>query len=163
MLEHLEVATVFLSEENNVSIFGVLPIVHGLITKLEVNDDDFSCIKEFKATIALQQRLGLDYLNPTEIVLASAIDPRFRNLKFLDDELKGGVKLEITRLMKELVESADSVHVAPVQLPCKKKTKTALDILLGEEEDDDPHDDCEDEVSQYFAEKVVTRNTNPLQ
>ena len=94
-------------------------------------------------------------------MLASSSDPRFRNLKFLDDKLKGDVKLEITRLMKEWVESADSVHVVPVQLPCKK-TKTALGILLGEE-NDDPHHDCEDEVSQYFAEKVVPRNTNPLQ
>jgi len=81
----------------------------------------------------------------------------------LDDELKGVVRIEITRLMKELMESADSVHVAPVQSPCKKKTKTALDILLGEEVDDDSHDVCEDEVSQYFAEKVVPRDTNPLQ
>jgi len=48
VLEHLEVATVFLSEENNVSISGVLPIVHGLIAKLEVKDDDSSCINEFK-------------------------------------------------------------------------------------------------------------------
>ena len=94
-------------------------------------------------------------------MLASAIDPRFRNLKFLDDKLKDDVRLEITRLMTELVESTDSVHVAPVQSPCKKKTKTAL--FLGEEGDDDPYDDCEDEVSQYFAEKVVTKNTNPLQ
>ena len=34
-------------------------------------------------------------------MLVSAIDPRFHNLKFLDDKLKGDVKLEITRLMKE--------------------------------------------------------------
>ena len=47
-------------------------------------------------------------------MLASVIDPRFRNLKFLDDKLKGDDRLKITRLMKELVESADSVHVAPV-------------------------------------------------
>ena len=166
VLAHLEVATVFLSEENNVSISGVLPIVHGLIAKLEVKDDDSSCINKFKTkvSIALRRRWQLDYLNPTEIpVLASALDPRFRNLKYLDDELKGVVRIEITRLMKELMESADSVHVAPVQSPCKKKTKTALDILLDEEGDDDSHDDCEVEVSQYFAEKVVPRDTNPLQ
>ena len=96
-------------------------------------------------------------------MLASAIDPRFHNLKVLDDKQKDDVRLEITRLMKELMESADSVHVAPLQSPCKKKTETALDILLGEEGDDDPYDDCEDEFRQYFAEKVVPRNTNPLQ
>ena len=62
--------------------------------------------------------------------------------------------------MKELM---DSVHIAPAQSSYKKKTKTALDILLGEEGDDDPCDNCEEEVRQYFAEKAVPRNTNPLQ
>ena len=56
MLEHLEVATVFLSEENNVSISGMLPTVHGLIMKLEVNDDDSSCIKEFKTKVSIALR-----------------------------------------------------------------------------------------------------------
>ena len=101
VLEHLEVATVFLSEENNVSISCVLPIVHGLITKLEVVHDDSSSIKEFKTKVsaALQQRWGVNYLNSNEIlVLACAIDPRFRNLRFLSDEQKEDVRLEITRL-----------------------------------------------------------------
>jgi len=54
----LEVATVYLSEENNVSISCVLPIVHELITKLEAVHDDSSSIKEFKTKVsaALQQR-----------------------------------------------------------------------------------------------------------
>ena len=46
----------FLSEENNVSISGVLPIVHGPITKLEVNHDDSSCIKEFKTKVSIALR-----------------------------------------------------------------------------------------------------------
>jgi len=55
VLEHLEVATVFLNEENNVSISCVLPIVHGLTSKIE---DDSSYIKEFKTKVsaALQRR-----------------------------------------------------------------------------------------------------------
>ena len=36
MLESLEVATVFFSEETNVSISVVLPVIYGLITKLAV-------------------------------------------------------------------------------------------------------------------------------
>jgi len=73
----------------------------------------------------------------------------------------GDVRLEITRLMKQLMDSAALFHILPVQLSCKK-TKTALDILLGEEGDDDPCDDYEDEVRRYFMEKLVPRNTNPL-
>jgi len=113
-------------------------------SKLEVIKDDS---KEFKTKVsaALQRRWGLKYLDPSEIpVLANAVDPRLRNLKFLSDELKGNVRLEITRLMKQLMDSAALVHIPLVQSPHKKKT--ALDILLGEEGDNDYCDDCEETV-----------------
>ena len=42
----------FLSEENNMSISCVLPIVHGLITKLKAVHDDSSSIKEFKTKVS---------------------------------------------------------------------------------------------------------------
>jgi len=89
VLEHLEAATVFLSEENNISISAVLPIVCGLITTLEVNDGDSASVKEFKRKVssaALTRRYELDDLCPNEIpLLVSALDPRFLNLKFLND------------------------------------------------------------------------------
>ena len=46
--------------------------------------------------------------------------------------------------------------------PSCKKTKTAFDILLGEEEEFNDNS-CEAELNQYFAEKVATRDTDPLQ
>ena len=57
----------FLSEENNVSISAVLPIVHGLITTLEVNDGNSSSVKGFKRKVsaALTRRWELDDLCPT--------------------------------------------------------------------------------------------------
>jgi len=60
--------------------------------------------------------------------------------------------------LQQLMDSAALVHIPPVRSPCKK-TKTALNIILGEEGDDDPCDDCEE---QYFMEKVVPRRINPL-
>ena len=48
MLESLEVATVLFSEETNISISVVLPVIYGLITKLAVEDNDSSCIKHLK-------------------------------------------------------------------------------------------------------------------
>jgi len=91
-----------------------------------------------KGSAALQGRWGHKYLDPSEIpVLVSAVDPKFRNLKFLSDELKDDVRLDITRLMKQLIDSAALVHIPAVQSP-HKKTKN---ILLGEDGDDDPCDD----------------------
>jgi len=83
VLEQLEV---FLSEENNVSISAVLPVVYGLVTKLAIEENDSSCIKQFKIKVsnALKQRWELDGLNPSEVpLLATALDPRFRNLKMI--------------------------------------------------------------------------------
>ena len=126
VLEHLEVATVFLSAENNVSISAVLPIVHGLVTKLAVEEEESVCVKQFKVQIssALKRRWNLDKLNPVQVpLLASALDPRFHNIKFLSDELKHEVKLELLRLTTSVLESTQSVKVQP---SCKKMKKLLI-------------------------------------
>ena len=43
-----------------------------------------------------------------------------------------------------------------------QETKTAFVILLGENEESSDNN-CEAELNQYFTEKVVSRETNPLQ
>ena len=144
VLEHLEVGTVFLSAENNVSISAVLPVVHGLLTKLAIEEEDSSCIKQFKTQVssALKRRWGLDELDASQIpLLATVVDPRFRNLKFIHEKLKSEVKLELLRLASAFFESTQSDGEAR---PSCKKTKTAFDILLGEEEE--------------FTDKVVKLN-----
>ena len=52
VLEQLEIATVFLSEESNVSISAVMPIVHGLVSKLATEADDSSHITQFKTHVS---------------------------------------------------------------------------------------------------------------
>ena len=161
VLKHLEIATVFLSAENNVSISAVLPVVHGLLTKLAIEEEDSSCIKQFKTQVssALKRRWGLDELDASQIpLLATAVDPRFHNLKFLHEKLKGEVRLVLLRLATAFFESTQSDGEAR---PSCKKTKTAFDILLGEEEEFTDNS-CEAELNQYFAEKVATRDTDPL-
>ena len=162
VLQHLEVATVFLSAENNVSISAVLPIVHGLVTKLAIEEEDSSCIKQFKTQVsnALKRRWGLDELDAGQIpLLVTAVDPRFHNLKFVNEKLKSEVKLELLRLAISIFESTQSDREAR---PSCKKAKTAFDILLGEEEESTDNC-CEAELNKYFAEKVATRDTDPLQ
>ena len=74
---------------------AVLPVVHGLLTKLAVEDEDSSCVKQFKTQLssALKRRWGLDELDASQIpLLATAVDPRFCNLKFLHVKLKSEVQ-----------------------------------------------------------------------
>ena len=139
----------FLSEENNVFISAVLPVVYGLVTKLAVEEDDSSCIKQFKIQVsnALKRKWGLDSLNPSEVpLLATAVDPRFCNLKFLDDKLRCEVKLELLRLASSVQELTQPFEVQP---QCKK-TKTAFDILLGKEEEAS-ESNCENKLKPVFC------------
>ena len=158
VLKQLEVATVFLSEESNVSISAVLPIVHGLVSKLAIEADDSSHITQFKThtSTALKRRWGLDSSELS--LLVAAVDPRFQNLKFLSETLRHEVELELLRLALSVQETLPSVEGQP----SNKKAKTAFDVLLGEEKESYDNT-CEAELNQYFAEKVATRDTDPLQ
>ena len=93
--------------------------------------------------VAGTHKIDLATLNKW-VNLSSFIFHHSKRFVFLD------VKFKLTRLAQQSMQS-----VAVVKSPSKKKTKTAFDILLGKEDDDDPCDSCAAEISQYFAEKVV--------
>lgn len=83
----------------------ILPVINGLDLSLQPSTDDSSIIRQFKEKVRseIRSRWFLDNLNTTGLdVLASALDPRFRQLKFINDEQKLGVKEEITRKMAAL-------------------------------------------------------------
>jgi len=56
VLEPLEVATVFISRETNVSQSTVLPVVYGLLSKLAATEDDIQNICEVKIKIVAALR-----------------------------------------------------------------------------------------------------------
>lgn len=80
-LELLETATVFLSKEYNVSCSSVHPILQGLITSLESNDEDVPMIRQFKVVVAaaLMVRWSFDDIDVTKPpAIVSVFDPRFK-------------------------------------------------------------------------------------
>lgn len=156
ILQPFEIATVILSKETNVSLSTVLPIVHGLKKKMTIVEEDSPVVKQFKTKIveAMAKRWDLQNLEPTQVsVLATALDPRFRQLSFLSIEQKEELK---TAILQQPIhnENEDSEMDAPRQ----KKVKTALDYLLGEEEStSDNSQGIETQISQYFTEKPTPR------
>ena len=101
------------------------------------------------------RRWSLDNIAPKKVsVLATALDARFRTLKFLTEDQKLAVRAELSSLMT----AADST-VSP---PSPKRQKTAFDILLGEQ-DESENTSIEDELHRYFTEKVAPRNSNLLE
>ena len=127
---------------------------------LQASTDDTSSIKQFKEKVRseIRSRWFLNNLNTTSLdVLASALDPRFRQLKILNDEQRQSVKEEITcRMAAFSLASHDRDNTTTTNQP------SALDILLGPDEVIAELPTFQKEVDAYFAEKVVSREVNPL-
>ena len=89
ILKPFEVATTFFSYEENTTISVILPVVCSLAEGLKENSEDSANLNQFKSTIKaeLTRRWMLDSLDVCSLpVLAAAVDPRFKQLKFLKCE-----------------------------------------------------------------------------
>ena len=127
------------------------------MSQLVSTEDDSATMRQFKVTVssALRRRWSLDNIAPKKVsVLATALDARFRTLKFLTEDQKLAVRAEVSSLMT----AADGESNSTVSPPSPKRQKTAFDILLGEQE----NTSIEDELHRYCTEKVAPRNSNPL-
>ena len=161
-LRPFEVAITFLSYEENASISCILPVIFGLLESLkECSGHDSAAIREFERVmnVELKRRWELDTLDTSSYpVLAALLDPRFKQLKFLVESEIEFVKSELTERMANfndhnLSSSGDE--------PQAKRQKTALDLLLGEQETP-AHNSTAEELNQYMAEKQVPRKSSPL-
>ena len=100
------------------------------------------------------------------LVLAAALDPRFKSLKFLTDDLKQLVKEEISQL-KEL-ELGNPSYIASIEderilqsPPVKKQKQTALDILLGDDDSEDTSG-SDTELEEFMLEKPLPHNSDVM-
>ena len=114
-------------------------------------------IATFKQVVRddIKQRWKLDNIDvSTCMVLSAVMDLRFKPLMFLDDE-----KLE---LMKRISHLPNQISIEETS-PSAKKSKTAMDILFGKEEEHTPNpSDPLDEVLSFLAEKHISRNSSLL-
>ena len=98
LVKHLklcEIATVFLSYETNVSVSCVYPIVQVLS---QASKQTKRIHLPAAVASAIRRRWSLDSLDPARIeVLATALDPHFKQLKFLSDEQRVSLKEEMAR------------------------------------------------------------------
>lgn len=109
----------------------MLPILHGLQEGLKEKKNEHAVVAKFKEAVKkqIQTRWALHHLDETSsLVLASAVDPRFKKLKFLSESDASAVK-------ETLLQRMEVLHEVEGEPEPKKTRKTALDILLGPEED----------------------------
>lgn len=159
VLRPFQVATSTFSEEAQVTASSVLPVIVSLVEKFLKSDiRDVEFVAQFKELVRqdLTRRfdIGMDSLGQSALCVASFLDPRFKNLQFLPENLRVDVHTLISSMLPRDASSATAK---------KKYSPSALDFLLGETtEEEDVLPSSAVEIQKYMLEQPVDRNDNPL-
>ena len=104
VLAPFESATRLMSADQNVSLSFVVPVMEGLARGVIVNDDENEAISDVKTILReqLAKHFELDSLDADSLpVLASLLDPWFKNTRFFPDaEDKQVAKSALLALMR---------------------------------------------------------------
>ncbi|KAK0135825.1 Zinc finger BED domain-containing protein 1 [Merluccius polli] len=172
--------TELLSQEGNLSLSATVPMLFNLKKRhLSPEEDDSPAIREMKNTLVteIDSRWQLLSLEPSSIyLLSSALDQRFKQLKFLNKEKKDFVYIEVVHLAEhlhqrqtvqdsEVEEDPAASHgeeetTAP---PPKKKKQQEISMLMqsdDEEEEEEEHDgdSAKKEMEQYLRDTKVAQS-----
>ena len=145
VLEPLQIATTALCETEIVSCCLIYPVINELLKNhLVPGESDLPTVKRFKEVVAkdMERRFNVsEAVKEQDVaILATIIDPHYHQLNFMDYSTRttaySMLKEKLALLSCE--GECQIVQEATSQSPKRKKRKTALAILLGEDEDDDP-------------------------
>ncbi|XP_049331875.1 E3 SUMO-protein ligase ZBED1-like [Astyanax mexicanus] len=191
VLKPFEQATVFLSGEAYVTSSALPPLVKGLQKSTQKISFESAPVNSFQTSAGHEMvsrwegEIKFKEVGKNVCLIAAALDPRFRKLRFLssDDSLKVQIKVQTLALQakkheqEQLQQQAggvgqdDSASAQPQGSPRKR---SVLDTLLGSdseghnsnEEDEDHEADGEivrNEVLMYFGDQCISRDKSPLQ
>ncbi|XP_010163933.1 zinc finger BED domain-containing protein 1-like, partial [Antrostomus carolinensis] len=188
VMRTIKIATSFLGEEQNVSISSLMPCVHGIISTIGQQAEEVgAAIKMVIGNIRseLTRRWGLaeeEKVLENPAVIASFLDPRFKEMRFLSPNLRSELHQRVKNLLSQLFHQQspsapqfwvpNSDHKAEggdtgSQLPahkdrCSSSTLQSIyDLLLGK----DPTEsmpEIHQQLENYIVEPLCKRSTNPL-
>ncbi|XP_071980303.1 E3 SUMO-protein ligase ZBED1-like [Engystomops pustulosus] len=187
MLKTIWIASAFLQEEQNASISSLMPCVHGIFTTIGQSSSEGSCgvIK----TVACQIRseicrhwsmLEEEKLITNPSAIASFLDPRFKELRFLKPWARGELHTIVRNLLSQMCEPCATRQSCITTSSCcveggtedlhlvgqKDKgpavvSENVYDLLLGR----DPTasmPEAHQQLENYIVEPVCKRTTDPL-
>ncbi|XP_026050112.1 zinc finger BED domain-containing protein 1-like [Astatotilapia calliptera] len=163
LLEPCRYVTELLGGERYVSCSMVLPALCHLFRIMEPSDDDPVYVLRFKKIFTTDLAQRRDSSNLTWLKIATALDPRFKDLKCLSKD----ERREVWASVHDLLMSETDAHQPSAQTteePSPKKSKMSI-CLLGSpdsdtEEEEDAIDCC---LNLYKAEPKIDIGECPLQ
>ncbi|XP_006265043.1 E3 SUMO-protein ligase ZBED1 [Alligator mississippiensis] len=188
VMRTIKIATSFLREEQNVSISSLMPCIHGIVAAIgQQCEESSSVIKTVVGNIRAQlmQRWGIledETVLESPAVIASFLDPRFKEMRFLSPTLRSELHRRVKNMLSQMfnhqspppasfwVPNSDykaEGGEAGGQLPAHKdrgsgsQSQSMYDILLGK----DPTEsmpEIHQQLENYIVEPLCKRSTNPL-
>ncbi|KAG9278171.1 zinc finger BED domain-containing protein 1-like [Astyanax mexicanus] len=175
-----EAATVYLSGQQYTTISGLPQVVKGLRRAVHQSQFETSSGKHFISNVekGITQRWGslstISAGKENPVIIAAALDPRYRKLKFLTPE--DGIRLqESVEVLAVKEAKTTGTQDAKLQRANSSDRRSALETLL--QSDTDSQSENEDgesedyrkvqavisEVRLYFGEAPLSKKDDPLQ
>jgi hypothetical protein len=134
-LKPLQIATTALCMDQNVTASLIFPVVHGLLKNhLTIKSDDLPVLKQFKVVV-LNELIRRFKFDPENVaILASALDPRHKYLKFISEEecrLVHEVLLDKAQDIYFKMHATDDADEDFQEPPTKKRKESAISFLIG--------------------------------
>nr|XP_055065281.1 E3 SUMO-protein ligase ZBED1-like [Misgurnus anguillicaudatus] len=182
VLGPFEEATEFLSGEQYVTLSALPQLVQNLKKSTLAAEPETAPVKAFQASAAQQiteRWQGLyEFLpdSPNPVLLAAALDPRFRKLKFLpvEEVLKFQTTIQTMALAarkdskqthvrgEEATATTSATHTTGRSHQKSILGSSSEDEDEGEDEDEQINRAVQREVLEYFGEQPISKKDNPL-
>ncbi|KAL6483231.1 hypothetical protein MHYP_G00081030 [Metynnis hypsauchen] len=155
LLEPCRYVTELLGAETYVSCSVVLPALLHLEHTMKVSDEDTAYVIRYKTafTKELSQRKAM--LNHEWLRIASALDPRFKNLKCIPK----GERERVWNSLEALLQEPNSITLQTTDEPAKKKSF----LLFASDSSSDEEQGPNRILSLYRAEPTISETTCSLQ
>ncbi|XP_022520027.2 zinc finger BED domain-containing protein 4-like [Astyanax mexicanus] len=175
VLRPLITLTEVLSQEENVSLSSAVPMLFNLKKRhlsLE-EEDETPAIREMKKTLIteIDNRWQLLTMEPKSIyLLSSALDQRFKHLKFLQNDMRNLVYTEVVHLAEHLhqqqavpgeeKEQAAGGEEEPEAPPHKKRRQQEISMLMQSDEEEEEHNESSaaKEMEQYLKDTTKVQS-----
>ena len=145
----------------------VMPVIKSLQKHLEPCDDDPTYIAKMKALILEDFKARVEkYINIQFLLKATALDPRFKKLKLVEDKegrekvfslLLSEARRNLDRSNNNDPEAEGEEHLQP-----EKKRKIGLDFAESDSEGEEDKDALQREWDNYRAAPVVSRDEEDI-
>lgn len=156
-------AMVLLGGQQYVSCSVVLPLLSSLTNHMTVNDDDPGYIARFKTAAIddFKERIS-DITNIETLQIATALDPRYKNLKCLSEYSKNQTWSLIQQQISESSDNSDANIYSINETICKPISKR-IKLMESDSDSEEGFESAADELHRYKNEKKVAESVCPLQ